>query len=101
MKRLLVLALLLVGCTTVAGATVTPGPPTPTPVPTAVGLSSDCVKTLRPLYDALNEYIKANTRWADCFAQTGCTTDSIISQLRAFWTSAHDDLATLATAFSQ
>lgn len=60
---------------------------------------ANCLETGSLLEDAFNAYVSANTRWSDCFQQSGCTTDSIISVLRGHWSTAHDKIVEARRTF--
>lgn len=63
------------------------------------GMGLACVATAALLEDAFNEYVQANNKWSDCFARTGCTTDSIESQLQAHWSTACGKIVEARRAF--
>lgn len=57
-------------------------------------LDADCLRGVgSPAEDVMNEYIKAYSTWNDCITKTGCTNDSIMSELQAHWAKATSTLA--------
>lgn len=52
-------------------------------------LEADCLTGVAsPEEDILNEYIDAYNVWNECIAKTGCTNDSIMTELQGHWTKA-------------
>lgn len=52
-------------------------------------LDADCIYGLgKPDEDAYNEFGRAYNVWNDCLKKTGCTTDSIETELQTHWTNA-------------
>ncbi len=55
----------------------------------SASLDSTCLALVgTPEENALNEYISAYTTWNACVSKTGCTNDSISTELQAHWTTA-------------
>ena len=52
-------------------------------------LDSECVAAAaKPIVDAFNEYIDAESTWSDCDDDNYCDPDSIDPELQAYWSTA-------------